>query len=103
MQYSHKFHRGSCFVQYRARDVSLLLNVQTISVAHPDSSCSPRGGKRVRDLKLTTHLNLVPMLRISGAMPLLSHCFYVVHGDNFTFTKKLFLFHLFDCAPYHKV
>jgi hypothetical protein len=40
-------------------------------------------------IKLTTHLNIVPRLRICGAVPPFSHVFMawclVKHRDNFTF------------------
>jgi len=39
-----------------------------------------------RDVKLTTHLHLVPRLRMRGAVPLQSlHTFMVWDGENFTF------------------
>ena len=56
----------------RARKFSLLLNVQTIlGLTQPRIKCalialSPES-KRVRGVMLATHLNPVPVLRISGA------------------------------------
>jgi hypothetical protein len=47
-----------------ARDFSLFHNAQTGSGAHPASYVMDTGGKGGRDVKLTTHLHLVPRLRM---------------------------------------
>jgi len=63
-------------------------------------------------MKLTTHLHLVPRLRMCGAIPLLPQCIFmawclisngyifmawyiVKHRDNFTFTFLLMLWMLY--------
>jgi hypothetical protein len=43
-------------------------------------------GQSGLDVKLTTHLHLVPRLRLRGAVPSLLLCDFVKHRDNFTFT-----------------
>ena len=51
-----------------ARNYSHLKSVQTGSVAHP-ATCSMENGWR--NVKLTTRFQLIPRLRMSGAIPLL--------------------------------
>ena len=58
-----------------ASDSSFLQNVQTASGAHPALYSMGSGvlsrGYSGRGVKLTTHLHLVPRLRMSGAIPLI--------------------------------
>jgi hypothetical protein len=66
----------------RAREFSLLNNVQTGSGAHPDSYQADTGdcysgGKEAGDVKLTTHLHLVPK---SKMMELCVHSPIRLHG-----------------------
>jgi hypothetical protein len=62
--------RLGCSVPGRGRDFSLRHRVQTDSGAHPASYPI-----RNKGVKLTTHLPLVPRLRIRGAVSPLPHTF----------------------------
>jgi hypothetical protein len=44
------------------------------------------GGINQPGMKLTTHLSLVPWLKLSGSLPPLPYALYVVHRGIFTFT-----------------
>jgi hypothetical protein len=59
-----------------ARDVFLLQNVQTGTWAHP-ASYSMDTEVLSRGVNLTAHLHLVPRLRMSGAVPLLTLCAFM--------------------------
>jgi hypothetical protein len=59
--------------------------VCTGSVAHPASYSMDTGGQSGRGVKPTTHLHLVPKLRIRGAIPP-TRCLQGLHKENFTFT-----------------
>jgi hypothetical protein len=77
-----------------ARDFSLLQNVHTSSGVHPASSSVGSRvlskGKNSQGMKLTTHLYLVLMLRISGAILLLPMlAFMVWTGTTLHFTEAL--------------
>jgi hypothetical protein len=65
------------------RDLSALRNVQTRRWDHKDAYSMRHSG---RDVKLTTHLHLVPRLRMGGAMPLLPPIYlHAVQRDSFAF------------------
>jgi hypothetical protein len=51
LPFLHSFHTGSGFTQPPIQSVLELL---------------PRGGERARSVKLTTHVNLVPSLKMRG-------------------------------------
>jgi len=69
-------------------------SVQTDSRAHPLSYSANNGGSysgrfRGRGVKLTTHIHLVPKLRMSTAIRLLSHTSSFVYRDfNFMICIK---------------
>jgi hypothetical protein len=72
----HKIrHKSGRLYHVGEINFSLLQNLQTDSGAQPAAYLMSIGflsrNQTDRDIKLTTHLHLVPRLRISGAMPLL--------------------------------
>jgi hypothetical protein len=73
----------------RIKDFSLFRNVQTRSVAQTGcyliGTGEFPGGLGGRGVKLTTHIRLVPRLRMSGVIYLLPLCVYDVDRDDFTF------------------
>ena len=78
------------------KSLSVLQNVHTGSGAHPASYSMITGalfggGWNCRSLKLTTHLHLVPRLRMSGAIPLLPlYAFVAWTGKALPFYLSIF-------------
>ena len=83
--------RSRLRITVEARDFSFLRNVK----AHPASYSVGTGVllrvKGGRGLKLTTHLQFVPRLGMSGAMPLLLICVRGVDREIFTFTCRQYV------------
>jgi len=76
------------------KDFSLLENVKTGSVAHPPSYSMVPGffpdSKTDVACKLTTHLHIVPRLRMSGTLPQLPlHAF--LDRQNFTIYLLIYI------------
>jgi hypothetical protein len=76
------------------RDSYLLHNVQTYSDAHPASCPFDTCGafdESDQDVKATTHLHLVPRLRMHGARPPLYHtwCLNYVQGQIYPYLLRI--------------
>jgi len=75
------------------RNFSLLISVQTVSRTHPASFWTFTGGVFAGyiggSVNLTTHLSLVPILRMRGVISLLPlHTFMTWAGKDFTFISS---------------